>query len=245
MITYSTIIKGYVQENLVEEAFEVMEHMKKCADTELRPDEITWNTLLDGCARKHLWERGLSVLQEMQDCGVKPTNYTLSVLAKLCTHCKRYDQAHDLCQEISLKYNFKYNMHVYNNLVQACTWARDLPRAFEVFAKMLSEKVRPDVRTYTLLLRGSLQAGCGQDAAGLLRAALGMRGAHSRIAHFQASLLQLHGGLPGELITEVLAGIANQCGGDLLAVALLREIKEVPGNKISPKLNIQAILGAR
>merc|ERR1719199_1829707 len=95
IITYSAIVKGYCQENRIEEAFSVVEGMTQTTD--FRPDEIMFNTLLDGCARQGLYERGISVLEDMMRSNVVPTNFTLSVLVKLASRSRKLDRAFDLC----------------------------------------------------------------------------------------------------------------------------------------------------
>merc|ERR1719507_1754999 len=49
IVTYSTILKGYCQENRLDKAFELLQEMKQ--SSKYQPDEITYNTLIDGCAR--------------------------------------------------------------------------------------------------------------------------------------------------------------------------------------------------
>ena len=142
----------------------------------------------------------------------------------------------DLCREISQKYEIKLNAHVYNNLIQACTVCGDGQRACDVFGQMLAERAHPDGRTYTLLLRSCLSSRRKEDAAGFLRAAAGLPGAHPKIAGFGAGMLQLRGGLDPAVLAEVLEGIANQCGDSRLAVKLLQELKAVPGIKLDPAL---------
>merc|ERR1719277_1494381 len=70
VITFSTIVKGYCQENMLDKAFELFEDMKKGKN--FKPDEITYNTLLDGCARHGLYDRGMALLEDMQKSGVPP-----------------------------------------------------------------------------------------------------------------------------------------------------------------------------
>merc|ERR1719478_1674175 len=166
LITYSAILKGYCQENRLDEAFELMEGMVQT--TKFKPDEIMYNTLLDGCARQGLYDRGISVLAEMESVGVSPSNFTLSVLVKLCSRSKRLDRAFEIVQEITSKYGFKPNVHVYGNLIQACIQHKDLKRALEVLEKMVGAGVRPDARVYSLLLRACVASKQAQDAAGLI-----------------------------------------------------------------------------
>merc|ERR1719161_1051729 len=92
--------------------------MKK--DAHLKPDEIMYNSLMDGCAQNNLVEDGLQLLEEMQREGVPPSNFTLSILVKLMSRARKLDQAFSLVERITKQYNFRPNVHVYTNLIQAC-----------------------------------------------------------------------------------------------------------------------------
>jgi len=237
VITYSTIVKGYCQENRIDKAFELFGEMKKSPS--FRPDEITYNSLLDGCARHGFWDRGNGLLADMQRFGVRPSNFTLSVVVKLANRSKRPEQAFELCDELCKKYNIRPNVHVYNNLVHTCTTHYPATRrALEVFEQMLSEKVRPDTRTYMLLIKDFLSAGNAQDAAGLLRAAVGLQEPHSCVARFEKSFLQVRG-LSPEFIAETLEGLTGQCGDEPLAMQLLRDLRKLPGMKLDSKLHVK------
>merc|ERR1719189_1070175 len=163
VITYSTVIKGYCQVNCVDKAFSLLRDMKNCHG--LHPDEITYNTLMDGCARYGKWEEGVALLREMQEAGVPPSNFTLSVVVKLANRSKRPEKAFELTDQLCAKYNIRLNVHVFNNLIHVCTSISDLPRAFQVVERMLQERVRPDARTYLLLIRGCARAKAPRDIA--------------------------------------------------------------------------------
>jgi len=237
VITYSTVIKGYCQEYRLDKAFELMEEMKRTS--EFRPDEITYNTLLDGCARQGLYDRGLSVLQDMQDSGVKPSNFTLSVVVKLANRGHRLSQAFELCQQIVHKYGLRLNTHVYNNLMQACIAHSELKRAMEVFSQMVGDRAHPDLRTYTLLLRGCISDSNAYDAAAYLAAALGLNNPVVERLKVSRGSCQIRGGLPSELVSEILEGIAIQCGEQSLAVQLLKEMQDVKNIRLDPKLRLR------
>lgn len=223
LITYSTIIKGYCQESRLDRAFELLEHMKTSGTC--RPDEITYNTLIDGCARHCIFDRGMAMLEEMQVVGIKPTNFTLSVVVKLANRCKKLEQAFEVCEKVSKKYNIQLNVHVYANLVHACTNRGEMKRAFDVFRQMVGEGVRPDQRTVTLLLRGCLATRDAEGAAGLLRAALGFPGAwHPELVGIPAEAIQPKGGLPHAFMVEALDSMAiSGSGGRALSEQLRTE----------------------
>jgi pentatricopeptide repeat protein len=236
VITYSTILKGYCQENKLDQAFALLEDMKKTK--QFMPDEITYNTLLDGCARHGLYDRGMSVLQDMQAGGVHPSNFTLSVLVKLANRANRPEMAFELTRDLSSKYNLVPNIHVYNNLMHACTQHWDLPRALSVFQRLLQERVRPDVRSYKILLQGSTAASEKQTASDLLRAAAGLPQENQKLAGIPASALRPSDTLPGDLVSEVLEDIASKCGDEGMAVQLFQELKRVPGIRLNPKFSL-------
>jgi pentatricopeptide repeat protein len=217
LITYSTMVKGHCQSGDVQSAFTLLEQMKR--ETNLKPDEIMYNSLLDGCAQQSLVDEGQRLLDEMQAGGVQPSNFTLSVLVKLMNRARRLDKAFSLVQEISQKYNFRPNVHVYTNLIQACISNRQLNRAMETLEVMIKDKAWPESRTYMLLVRAHMSSNQPEQAVALLRGALGLSGAH-RIAT-QAACPNLEHGL----VNETLSGLADRGLAQQLAVPLLNDIK--------------------
>jgi len=234
LITYSSILKGHCQANRLDEAFQLVDQMVQTTD--LRPDEIMYNTLFDGCARQYLYDKGMSLLQEMQDFGVPPTNYTLSVVVKLASRCKRLDRAFEICDEIATKYKFRLNMHVYSNLVHSCVMNKDFPRGMEVFDKMLSERIRPDARTYESLLRACLLEHRPLDAAGLLRASFGLRHVHPKLVGKPSTLLQPTGRWTLEVVERCLDMIAGSGVDVTLASELAQDPRRVPGLRLDQKV---------
>ena len=105
-------------------------------------------------------------------------------------------------------------MHVYNNLLHVCVLHADLPRAVEVFQRMLMERVKPDARTYKLLLQACTEAGQPQEAAGFLRAAFNLRDVHPLLASLPSSTFRVQGGLPQDVVRDALTHIAKRSGGE-------------------------------
>merc|ERR1719359_1813951 len=130
VITYSTMLKGHCQNGNMQEGFSILERIKK--DSHLKADEIVYNSLLDGCAQNNLVDEGLRLLEEMQSAGVHPSNFTLSVLVKLMNRARKLEQAFSLVADITKKYKFHPNVHVYTNLVHACVSNQQLSRGMGI-----------------------------------------------------------------------------------------------------------------
>jgi len=220
IITYSTMLKGHCQNGNVQEGFAILEQMKK--DAHLKPDEIVYNSLLDGCAQNNLLDEGLRLLEEMQREGVYPSNFTLSILVKLMNRSRRLDGAFGIVEKITKKYNFRPNVHVYANLVQACASNQQLARGMSVLEQMVTEKIAPDSRTYSILVRASISKGLFEQAAGLLRGALGLPDA---LPFLQCRVGVCHN-LDYAVVNEALAGLADCGQAQNLAVPLLSAIRE-------------------
>jgi len=238
LVTYSVVLKGLCQDNQLDKAFELMETMKKSRHA--KPDELAYNTLLDGCARQCLYQRGMQVFAMMEAEGTRPSNFTLSILVKLANRGKKLEKAFELCKEVPRKNNFRMNVHVYNNLIQGCILHKELERAVEVLASMLKKGVRPDTRTYTLLIQGHVNSGEAAAAAGLLRAALGLQGGtHPRLKSFchTGGIAPLpDANLPAELLSEVIQACDRRCREEGLAAELLGQLQKLPGLQMDAKL---------
>jgi pentatricopeptide repeat protein len=217
LVTYSTMIKGHCQSGELQTAFSLLERMRR--ETKFAPDEIMYNSLLDGCAQHSLIDEGMRILKEMQGEGVQPSNFTLSVLVKLMNRARRLDQAFDVVREISQKYNFKPNVHVYTNLIQACISNRQLSRAMDTLQRMVENEVQPEGRTFTLLVRGSMTNNNAEQAVQLLRGALGLPGAHHLVSKVRCA------NLDHAVVNELLNGLVDHGLTQTLAVPLLTDIK--------------------
>jgi len=229
VITYSTMLKGHCQNGNIQAGFSILEEMKKNA--QLKPDEIMYNSLLDGCAQNSLVDEGLRLLEEMQNEGVRPSNFTLSILVKLMNRARRLDQAFAIVEEITKKYRFSPNVHVYTNLIQACISNQQVSRGMSILEQMVKERIVPESRTYAILVRVSMSKGLFEQAVGLLRGGLGLPGA----LPFLQQRAAVCPNLDYALVNEALAGLADRGHAQDLAVPLLSAIRQN-----APKIRIDA-----
>jgi len=229
VITYSTMMKGYCQMGDIQTGFAILKRMKEAGDA--RPDEIMYNSLLDGCAQNNLVDEGCALLQEMQRDGVKPSNYTLSILVKMMSRARKLDGAFAIVEDISRKYQIRPNVHVYANLILSCICNRSLKRGMQTLEQMANDGVQPDSRTYSMLIRACIQGGLQEEAAGLLRAALGLPEPIPILSRFRATAVHLD----SNFVNESIGGLAESGRGHGLAASLLSDLR-----KHNPRIRVDA-----
>jgi len=220
IITYSTMLKGHCQSGNIELGFSILNDMRR--ETNLKPDEILYNSLIDGCAKNGLHEQGLQLLDEMVSDGIRPSNFTLSILVKLLNRSRKVDQAFALVEEFSQKYKLKPNVHVYTNLIQACVSNRRHGRVMAVVETMVKERVQLDSHTYGILIRSSLFQGQFEQTVGLLRAAMGLPGALEILADARFAACP---NIDNRMVNDALASLAERGFSDSLVAPLLTDIR--------------------
>lgn len=172
IITYGTVIKAYCAANQLDAAFQVFDDMQHTPN--MVPDEVVYNTLIDGCARYGHFERGMKVIDTMRAAGIAASNFTLSLVAKLACRSKQPEKAFELVEQLQAEFKIKLNMHVFNNLLQAASLIGDLAKTKSTFVRMLSQKVKPDGRSFSLLLRTCISNKDFDTVLVTLRAAIGL-----------------------------------------------------------------------
>jgi len=166
LITYSILIKGYASSGNLEKALCLLRQMQSRG---IAPDAILFNSILHGCAQNGHRALTEQVLEDMKRAKIPPSNFTLSILVKLYGRCGDLDAALRVTETYPLQYGFHLNAQVYTCLMSTFISGGSLPRAFQVYRKMLSACCQPDAKVYETLLSGCLRYGEPECAAQLLR----------------------------------------------------------------------------
>jgi len=169
LITYSTLIKGHCSRGDLEQGLQLLGLMQRRG---IAPDAVLFNSILDGCAHKQMRTLTEQVLRDMEAAEIAPSNFTLSILAKLYGRCGDLDAAFHAVEYYPERYGFSVNAQVFTSLMSACIANGALPRAVEVFERMAPAGAPPDAKTFQTLLSGGVRASDVQLVARLLQDAL-------------------------------------------------------------------------
>jgi len=136
------------------------------------PDAVVFNSLLDGCAKRQMRAMCEQVIRDMEEACIKPSNHTVSILVKLYGRCRDLESAFRCFQDMPRQNGFKANAAVFTCLMSTCISNNQLERALELRHQMVKERVMPDQKTYSTLLRGALRVSNVEAAVELIHAAL-------------------------------------------------------------------------
>merc|ERR1719498_1105762 len=106
---------------------QILEDMKVSST---KPNVITYSTMLKGHCQNGNVQAGFAILDQMKkekDSRLKPDEIMYNSLLDGCAQSGLLEEGLQLVEEITKKYRFRPNAHVYTNLIQACASNQQLP----------------------------------------------------------------------------------------------------------------------
>jgi pentatricopeptide repeat protein len=149
IVTYSMIIKALVDAHNFEGALLVVEDMTVVGEV---PDEIIFTHLLEGCRHVGNHELGERLFQDMISTGMKPSEYTLTMMVKLYGRCGTFDKAYRLVETWEAEHNQAPSVIHYTCLVSGCVRAKQYEHAWSAYELMEKRGVAPDATMMNTLV---------------------------------------------------------------------------------------------
>ncbi|KNA11374.1 hypothetical protein SOVF_135850 [Spinacia oleracea] len=158
VITYTTMIRGYVKIGRIEDAQKVFDEMQ------CRPNMVTYGTLLSGFCKKGMMVEARQIVDKMimsQDCLPNLVSYTTLIDG----YCKKGEmEAAMTCLNEMVRQGIEPNLITYNTIVNGFCLIGKVDEAKKMMTKMRFDGVKDDVFTHTSLLKGYCVVG-GVDEA--------------------------------------------------------------------------------
>ena len=150
-ITYGILIKAYGQSNQLDNAFRVFSKMKSegCV-----PNDITYGCLIDACVRSRSIKKAHSTYENMLRDGIKPNTVIYTTLIKGFTQTKNLEGAIKIYDKMKKDPTCQPNNITYNSLLDCCTKCNDLNKLKDIFTEMQTAGRRPDLITFTTIIKG-------------------------------------------------------------------------------------------
>eukprot|EP00933_Yihiella_yeosuensis_P013279 TRINITY_DN12382_c0_g2_i1.p1 TRINITY_DN12382_c0_g2~~TRINITY_DN12382_c0_g2_i1.p1 ORF type:complete len:1033 (+),score=227.93 TRINITY_DN12382_c0_g2_i1:229-3327(+) len=235
IITHSTLIKAFCAVGDMKSAFDILGDLRR---GENKPDEVVYNTMIEGCLHAGVVSEGEQMIEDMMSEGVPPSNYTLTMLARLLGQNGRVERAVEMVEDASTKFHLKLNSHVHTALVQAYMNIKNHSQAARRYFKATRERCSVDAKTCRDLCRSLMHLGKMDLATDLLRNMLGLdenqrRGCSSTNLLLEDSFLS-------DFFNALVGGSRKGSGrtsDKSVAPRLLEEIKSLkPDVRIDPSV---------
>merc|ERR1719231_1518764 len=141
IVTYSVLIKAFVDSHDLEKALMLVEDMTKAGHT---PDDIILTHLLEGCRYVGNHALGKRLFEDLLAAGVKPSEFTLITMVKLHGRRGAHDEAHRLVADWEKQHGFKPSVIHCTCLMSGCLRTKHYDLAWRAYKLMIEMNIPPD-----------------------------------------------------------------------------------------------------
>ena len=154
-ITFNILIKGYGLSNQLDMAFNIFKEMEKYG---IKKNEITFGCLIEACVKNHQIEKAYKILEEMKETGFSENSIQITSIIKGLSRMGKHKDAIALANEMmndSFENKKRLNLISYNCLIDVFIRGGEFKLAMKLF-KLLQKEHKPDLITYSTLIKGAL-----------------------------------------------------------------------------------------
>ncbi|KAH7388370.1 hypothetical protein KP509_16G072300 [Ceratopteris richardii] len=199
--SWNTLITGYVDHGLAEEALKCFENMQ---DNGFLPDAITFICSLKACSELKALEKGEKVHAEVSKLGLLKNHIVLgNALVDMYIKCNMLERAKEVFEKVLSR-----DVTSWNVLIAGYAQHKFNDKAMECFGQMLSEGISPNSITFQSALKACGSVGALQKGKEL----------HGRVGMI-SSCNRING------LVNALMDMYAQCGAFENAWELFRELQ--------------------
>lgn len=166
VITYSTLLHGYIQEQNITGIFETK---KRLEDAGISLDVVMCNVLIKALFMVGAFEEAYILYKSMPQIGLIANSVTYRMMIDGYCNISRIDEAVEIFDEF--KSASCSSVSVYNSIIKALCREGRVERAYEVFIELNLKGLTLDVGVYRMLIRAIFEE---KGAAGLCEVIYGM-----------------------------------------------------------------------
>merc|ERR1719463_45398 len=155
-VTFGTLIKAFGQASRLDRVREVWAEMRRAS---VRPTAVTYGCCIDACIRNGDIETAVKTFEEMKPDGCKPNTVIYTSLIRGFARSKQPERALEIYKEMRSQ-GVECSNVTFNSVLDVI--ARHVSEPDEmarVLDDMRASQIRPDVVTYSILIKASCAAG--------------------------------------------------------------------------------------
>jgi pentatricopeptide repeat domain-containing protein 1 len=156
VITYNTILNGYVKAQQIDQCFELFERMRAKSTA---PSQVTYGILLEGCINGNQLDRAVQVLDDMTAAGSPMNTILYTTLIKGFARAGKLESAMDMYGRMKADNKVLPDAYTFSILIKANCDHAYLEEALKLFAEMVAMGLKPDEIVFNNMLSGCAHFG--------------------------------------------------------------------------------------
>eukprot|EP00931_Biecheleriopsis_adriatica_P065669 TRINITY_DN40162_c0_g1_i1.p1 TRINITY_DN40162_c0_g1~~TRINITY_DN40162_c0_g1_i1.p1 ORF type:complete len:418 (+),score=86.41 TRINITY_DN40162_c0_g1_i1:37-1290(+) len=160
-VTLGIMVKGHGQAGSRHNVLRIWEDMAQQRETAIRQGcSVTFGCMIDACVKCGDLRKALEIFEDLKGRHLHRNTIIYTMLIKGCGENKNLDTALGLFREMRYE-QVQCNTMTYNSMLDVCIKCSDFNAANAILGEMRTphSPVRPDLVTYTTMLKG--YCGCG------------------------------------------------------------------------------------
>jgi len=178
-VTFGTLIKAFGQAGQLRHCHEVWKNM---LDAKVKPTVVTFGCYIDTCIRNADIAVAEQVFTSMATIGVKPNSVIYTSMIRGFAHAKKPHKALEMYQHMRTE-GIEATAVTFNSVLDILVrQLADPSQLQEIVDDMHRSSIKPDVVTYSILIKASCNAGQVESALALFRQLRGQGLAFDEVA---------------------------------------------------------------
>jgi pentatricopeptide repeat protein len=208
IVTYSMLIKALAGAHNLEDALLILQDMNSAGAA---PDEIIFTHLVDGCRLVGNHQLGEKLFKDMLAAGIRPSEYTLTMMVKLYGRCGALDKAYNLVESWEAEHGARPSVIHFTCLMSGCLRGKQQEKAWNAYELMEKRGIAADATLISTLMPAMIT-----------------KQRYDRVLQLARRALQKPGGvaLPAEFLNDILSKLKEAPDAHREAEEMLRLLQE-------------------
>ena len=167
-VTYGIVIKGYGMKGDVESALKIYHHMEI---NKIEISSVTYGCLINVCIKNNKLNKAFELYESLKKEGIEINTILYTTLIKAYSKTKNLNKVIEILNIMLKSNNAKPNIITYNIVIDCCIKCGNIDLAYSYYNFLIDNNksknntnndliVKPDIVTFSTLIKGEIHNGC-------------------------------------------------------------------------------------
>ena len=171
-VTCGIVIKGYGMKGDVDSALKIYQHMKI---NKIEISSVTYGCLINVCTKNNKLSKAFELYESLTKEGIEMNTILYTTLIKAYSKTKNINKVIEILNIMIKSKNAKPNIITYNSVIDCCIKCQNFDMAYKYYNYLIENNkyitsnnnnynsdliIRPDIVTFSTLIKGEIHNGC-------------------------------------------------------------------------------------